>query len=172
MSANNFEACLKVTLKYEGGFVNDPNDPGGMTNLGVTQKTYSQWIKHSASKAEMLGLTPEKVAPLYKAYFWDLVRGDDLPKGLDMCVFDFDVNGGVHSVKNLQTLVGASVDGHIGDGTIGKLNSYIAAHGVADAITKFSDLRVQYYKTLSTFTRYGNGWVRRTNEIRDIALKM
>ena len=172
MSANNFDACLKITLHYEGGFVDDTKDPGGMTNLGVTQKTYSQWIKHSASKVEMLGLTPDKVSPLYKAYFWDLVKGDILPKGLDLCIFDFDVNGGVHSAKALQTLVGATTDGHIGDGTIGKLNSYIAAYGVDKAIAGFQDLRAQYYHTLSKFDRYGAGWIRRTNEIKDIALKM
>jgi len=172
MSANNFDACLKITLHYEGGFVDDPKDPGGMTNLGVTQKTYSQWIKHSASKQEMLALTPAIVAPLYKANYWDLVCGDQLPKGLDLCVFDFDVNAGIHSIKTLQNLVSVTADGHLGPATLAAVQAYITSQGIQTAITKFQELRIAYYKSLSTFSHFGNGWVRRTNEITQLALKM
>ena len=68
---SNFDAALKHVLMHEGGFVNHPADPGGMTNLGVTARTWEDWVGHTPSEKEMRELTPEKVAPLYKRKFWD-----------------------------------------------------------------------------------------------------
>ena len=91
---SNFERCLQHTLKEEGGFVNNPKDPGGMTNLGVTKRTYEQYVGHPVDEETMRGLTPEMVAPLYKKMYWDVVKGDQLPDGVDYCVFDVAVNSG------------------------------------------------------------------------------
>ena len=79
----NYQTALNNVLRSEGGFVNNPKDPGGMTNLGVTKRTYEQYVGHPVDEETMRGLTPETVAPLYKQMFWDAVRGDDLPDGLD-----------------------------------------------------------------------------------------
>ena len=62
----NFDHCLKMLLAHEGGFVNHPKDPGGMTNLGVTKAVYDKWIGRSATEAEMRALTPADVGPIYK----------------------------------------------------------------------------------------------------------
>ena len=89
MAAANFEKALETILHHEGGFVNHPRDPGGMTNLGVTKRVWEEWTQVEASEREMRSLTPEKVGPLYKARYWDKVKGDDLPSGLDLAVFDW-----------------------------------------------------------------------------------
>src|SRR5262245_16984588 len=94
MAKGNFEKCLKFTLQFEGGFVNNPKDPGGPTNLGVTQATLSHFLGRQASIAEVKALTPQKVSPIYRLKFWDAVDGDELPVGVDLAVFDFGVHSG------------------------------------------------------------------------------
>ena len=89
---DNFVKCLTMLLKHEGGYVNHPRDPGGMTNLGVTKKVYERWIKRKVTEQEMKDLKPENVAPIYKVNYWDAVRGDDLPSGVDWAAFDWAVN--------------------------------------------------------------------------------
>ena len=88
----NFDKCLSMLLHHEGGFVNHPKDPGGMTNLGVTKKVYEAWVGKEVNEETMRGLTFVDVAPLYKKKYWDRVRGDDLPSGVDWCAFDWAVN--------------------------------------------------------------------------------
>ena len=70
----NFEFCLAQVLKHEGGFVNHPQDPGGMTNLGVTKRVWETWVKREVGEMEMRALTPELVRPLYKEMYWDKCR--------------------------------------------------------------------------------------------------
>jgi lysozyme family protein len=84
---DNFQSSLAHVLKSEGGFVNHPKDPGGMTNLGCTKNTWEEYVGHPVSEADMRALTPELVYPLYKRKYWDKVAGDDLPSGLDYAVF-------------------------------------------------------------------------------------
>ena len=79
----NFDNCLIMLLKHEGGFVNHPKDPGGMTNLGVTKAVYDKWVGRTSTEQDMRNLTPEDVAPIYKKNYWDRVKGDDLPSGVD-----------------------------------------------------------------------------------------
>jgi lysozyme family protein len=89
---SNFEPCLALMLAHEGGFVNHPQDPGGMTNLGVTKRVWEEWVGHEVDEKQMRALTPETVAPLYKRKYWDAVRADDLVAGVDYVVFDVAVN--------------------------------------------------------------------------------
>ena len=67
----NYDRCLTMLLKHEGGYVNDPNDAGGRTNLGVTQKVYENWVERDVTEQEMRDLTVEDVAPIYKNEYWD-----------------------------------------------------------------------------------------------------
>jgi lysozyme family protein len=116
---DNFEHCLKMLLHHEGGFVNHPKDPGGMTNLGVTKKVYDAWIGRESTEAEMRALTPADVGPIYKKNYWDKVRGDDLPAGVDWAAFDWAVNSGAgRPAKAIQRIVGATQDGAIGPKTL------------------------------------------------------
>ncbi len=82
----NFESALASVLHHEGGYVHHPSDPGGRTNLGVTQRVWEEWVGHPVDEKAMRALTPELVAPLYKTKYWDKIRGDDLPTGVDYIV--------------------------------------------------------------------------------------
>lgn len=173
MSAGNFPVCLKEILHHEGGFVNHPKDPGGMTNLGVTKQTYEDWIGHPVNEAIMRKLTPELVAPLYKKKFWDTLRCDALPKGLDLCVFDFGVNAGTNrSGRYLQRLVGAVQDGVVGPATIKAVEEKRAEMGVLGLIDLFQEMRRAYYRQLNTFPTFGRGWLRRVDDVEKCAFVM
>lgn len=169
----NFDTALKEVLHHEGGFVNHPKDPGGMTNLGVTKATYEAWIGHKVDERIMRSLTVDKVRALYKVRYWDTVRGDDLPSGLDLCVFDFAVNAGPNrAVRYLQRLIGAKEDGQIGPKTLSLLQQYVAEHGRVHAVSSYQDARRGYYKMLSTFATFGRGWLRRVDEVEKAALAL
>lgn len=169
----NFDACLKEILHHEGGFVNHPRDPGGMTNLGVTKDTYEAWIGYSVSEQIMRKLTPQLVTPLYKRRYWDAVRGDDLPVGLDLCVFDFAVNAGpARAARYLQRMIGAAQDGVIGSKTLSLLSQYIASKKELYAVLYYQDMRRDYYKSLQGYGTFGRGWDRRVNEVEVTASRM
>ena len=169
----NFDFALKELLKHEGGYVNHPADPGGRTNLGVTQKVYEKWVGYPVSEKIMRGLTPDHVRALYRVKYWDAVKGDELPDGLDLCVFDFGVNAGPSRAKRyLQMLVGAKPDGIIGPNTMQALKDKASAVGAKELVRGYSDLRHQYYRKLRHFKTFGRGWTRRVNEVEEAALHM
>ena len=115
----NFDKSLQLLLKHEGGFVNHERDPGGMTNLVVTQRVYEEWVGYEVDKQDMMKLTPEDVAPIYLNNYWIKANCDELPSGLDYVVFDWAVNSGVsRSSKGIQKCCGAEPDGVIGPKTL------------------------------------------------------
>ena len=150
-------------LASEGGYVNHPSDPGGRTNLGVTQRVWEEWVGRESNEKEMRSLTKEMVEPLYKRKFWDACRCDDLPIGIDYLVFDFAVNAGVgRSAKLLQQCVGVSADGAIGPITI----TAVKAQNPAELIEKFSDAKEDFYRSLNTFDTFGKGWLNRVAAVK------
>lgn len=166
---NNFEQCLALVLKHEGGFVNHPKDPGGMTNLGVTKKVYEEWIGRPVDEATMKSLGPQDVAPLYKKNYWDKIHGDDLPAGVDYACFDLAVNSGVgRAAKLLQKAVGVNPDGIIGPATMDAIKS----SDVRALATEICDLRLAFLQSLPTFGTFGKGWTRRVQEVEKTAFDM
>jgi lysozyme family protein len=166
---SNWIKCLETILHHEGGYVNHPKDPGGETNLGVTKRVYEDF----GGTKDMKDLTREDVEPIYKKNYWDRVKGDDLPAGLDLCVFDFGVNAGTgRAAKYLQTMIGTVADGGIGPNTLKKLGEYVEEHGVEDTIKNYQSDRQKYYESLSTFDTFGKGWTRRVDETTELALEM
>jgi lysozyme family protein len=162
----NYDKCLKAILHHEGGYVNHPKDPGGETNLGVTKRVYEE---HGGTK-DMKDLTVEDVAPIYKKGYWDKMKGDDLPSGLDLCVFDFGVNAGPgRSAKYLQTMIGTVADGGIGPNTLKAVANYVEEVGLEQAVENFQEARQGYYEKLSTFDTFGKGWTRRVTETTELA---
>jgi len=162
---SNWNNSFNLMLKSEGGYVNNPADPGGITNLGVTKATWENWIGRESDEAEMRNLTPEKVKPLYKKKFWDACKCDELPSGIDYLVFDFAVNAGVgRSAKVLQTAVGANPDGGIGPMTLTAVSNFDAA----DLVERFSQAKEDFYRNLPTFATFGRGWL---NRVADVKLK-
>lgn len=173
MAQYNFDACLKETLFEEGGFSNNPHDPGGMTNLGVTKAAWEEYVGHTVDEAAMRALNYDRVSPFYKIKYWNPLHCDQWPAGLDMCMFDFGMNAGLgHAAKILQKVVGATPDGLIGQGTTNKVNDYISAHGIKSLINTFQTERAEYYKQCHGFPEFGRGWLKRTGEITLIATSM
>ena len=165
----NFDKCLEMLLHHEGGFVNHPRDPGGMTNHGVTRHVYERWVGRKMSEQDMRDLTPADVAPIYKNEYWKRCKCDDLPSGVDWCVFDWAVNSGVgRSAKALQGIIGATQDGGIGPMTL----KLIAEHEPKELIEKMHDKRQGFYEGLKTFDSFGTGWTRRNKETRESALEL
>ena len=164
--------CLQRVLKHEGGYVNDPLDSGGRTNLGVTQRVWEEFVGHPVSEADMRALTPEKVAPMYKVKYWDRSFCDKLPKGVDYVVFDFAVNAGTgRSVKTLQTAMGVVADVIVGNQTLGIINSA----NPKDVVSKFSDARADFYQGIVARkpdqARFIRGWLNRVEDARKLGLQ-
>lgn len=165
----NFDNSLKMLLKHEGGYVNHPRDPGGMTNLGVTKRVYEAWIGREVDEAAMRALTPDDVAPIYRANYWDAVWGDHLPSGVDFSVFDWAVNSGpARAIKALQRIVGSVSDGVMGPKTMQAVMDMDAEK----IIDMMHGERQRFYERLDTFDTFGRGWTRRNNETRQAALLM
>jgi lysozyme family protein len=165
----NFKECLALVLKSEGGYINHPSDPGGRTNLGVTQRVWEEYTGHAADEKTMRGLTPEKVAPLYEQRYWRTTYCEVLPRGLDFLVFSMGVNGGPgRAVKLLQSAIGCVPDGVIGPTTMG----LVKQANVTDLIAKYSDARRAYYQSLKTFPIFGKGWLARVDKEQSEATNM
>ena len=169
---SNFEKCLEKLLVHEGGYVNHPSDPGGMTNLGVTARVWEEWVGHPVDEKQMRALTPETVAPLYKKKYWDACHADDLVSGLDYCVFDVAVNSGPgRAVKFLQSVVGATPDGGYGSITAALVKK-AQEEDAARLISVYCAKRLEFLQSLKTFETFGKGWSRRVAEVKEEALKM
>jgi len=166
---SNFPASLALILKSEGGFVNHRNDPGGMTNLGVTRNVWKEWVKHEVDETEMRSLTPELVAPLYKTNYWDACKCSDLPIGVDYVVFDSAVNmGAFRAAKILQAALGVTADGVIGRATI----AAATAADPTELVESFSLGKEAFYQSLPTFSTFGKGWLNRVAHVQDAAEQM
>ena len=166
----NFKACLDKVLVHEGGYANHPKDPGGATNFGITQRTYTSWLKSQRlTSRSVRHITMDEVAAIYKQEYWDKVKGDDLPYGLDYAVFDFAVNSGPsRSAKFLQALVGAKVDGVIGSQTL----SLVKHMNTQSLVSSLCSRRLAWLRGLTTWGTFGRGWERRVNEVERDALGM
>ena len=166
---SNWPTSLALVLKSEGGFVNHPSDPGGMTNLGVTKKVWEEYVGHEVDENIMRGLTPDMVQPLYKKNYWDRIKGDQLPDGVDYAAYDLAVNSGVgRAAKYLQQIAGVPADGLIGPQSIEAIKACPAGE-VVDALC---DMRLDFLKRLPTWSTFGKGWERRVVEVKQKASTM
>jgi len=164
---SNFEECMARLLAHEGGYVWHAEDPGGETNLGVTRAVYEQYAGRQVMDGEMEGLTHDDVYPIYKENYWDRVRGDDLPSGVDWAVFDWGVNSGTsRAAKALQRIIGVEQDGGIGPMTL----QAVASIEPVDIVDQMHYMREGFYRSLSTFDTFGRGWLRRNDETKEQAL--
>ena len=160
---NNFDQCFEWLLAHEGGYVNNPRDLGGMTNLGVTASNWQNWTHSIASETTMRDLTPDDVRPFYRVKYWNALSCDALPSGVEWAVFDFGVNSGIlRSAKYLQRVLGVNQDGYIGQLTIDAAK----VRDPKELIAAVCDARQEFLQSLSTFSQFGRGWLRRVNEVR------
>lgn len=168
---STFPHAVGLVLSHEGGYINHPSDPGGHTNKGITIPALSKFLGRIATVHDIRALTDVQAMAIYKADYWDRVRGDDLPPGLDYCVFDFAVNSGTgRAAKMLQVLVGVEPDGGIGPKTLAAVADYVARETLEATITQYQAKRMHYLEALPTFSTFGKGWTRRVNEVLDEAI--
>jgi len=166
----NFDQALAAVLRHEGGYVNHPRDPGGATNRGVTQAVYDDWRKRQGMDPRSVkSITDVELAAIYKRDYWDKVRGDEMPAGLDYCLFDFAVNSGAsRAARYLQSALGVAADGQIGPATLAAVKALDrdVIGGKAGLIDQVCDARLAFLKRLPIFDTFGKGWTRRVEDVR------
>ena len=163
MTASNFDASLGLTLVYEGGWSDNPKDPGGATMRGITQAVYNADRRDRRLPIQSVRLiTDAELRAIYRSRYWDLVQASALPIGVDYAVFDFAVNSGVSRASGvLQDVVGVKRDGNIGLVTLGALSSFVSARGAPALIDAICCARLDFLRGLSSFATFGAGWSRR-----------
>ena len=171
----DFNVFLPILLRFEGGYVNDPTDPGGETNKGVTMKTFQQCSHEllgvDPTSDNLKALTDAQAGVIYKALYWDKVQGDAYSlQDLANIVCDFYVNAGGHASKLLQHVVnglGANIaeDGSIGPGTMQAL----AGFDQVQVYRQYKQGRIAYYQALGQrFPQFVKGWLNRVNAFPDL----
>lgn len=169
MKQNQAQA-LKLIGLSEGGYVNDPNDPGGETDRGITQRTFDAWnASKGRQKRPVKGITKEEAEEIIVSEYFTTVNFNSLPGGIDYAVADFGVHSGpAKAVKVLQKILGLTQDGIAGAMTIAaasKINASLL-------IDEYMNARLAYMKTLRTWKYYGKGWSSRVDSVRSNAKKI
>ena len=172
----NWDKAFALVIKSEGGFTSDPHDAGnhlpdgrpGCTMWGCTQANWESYIGHQVTWDDMKALKPDDVKPLYKRDYWDAVKGDELPGGVDYAAFDFAINAGPGaSRKMIQRALGVTADGAIGPATMAAIK---ATNGKV-FLDKFSQAKRDFYIGLHN-PKYEKGWLARVDTVKDIATVM
>lgn len=169
----NWDAAFSQVLKSEGGYVNDNNDHGGETNLGVTRAAWGEYQGRPIKDGEMRALTRDMVKPFYKSRYWDKCRCDELPGGIDYAVFDFAVNAGPgRATKFLQRAAGVVDDGVIGPATMAALDKL----SPREILEQFSEAKASFYKGLvdrdPSQRKFIKGWLARVDTVQSYAATM
>jgi lysozyme family protein len=169
MAASTYDMALARVLKHEGGYTNHPSDPGGPTNFGITLHDYRRYIDRSGKATDVRNMKLADAAKIYRARYWDALRCDELPAGLDYAVFDYGVNSGIaRAARVIRRLMGLAAGDVLHDAAI-------AAIGKADpqtTISRLCDERLAFLRSLSTWPVFGAGWGRRVAEVRRDGLAM
>ena len=169
---DSYPQAIKAVLLHEGGYVNHPKDPGGATNKGVTQKVYDAYrVRHGEPiLLSVKSISDGEVHDIYRMQYWNAIRGDELPAGIDYCVFDFAVNSGPsRAVKYLQTALGVKPDGLLGLVT---LQAAIEAGASPTVIQTICNNRLAFLKGLKTWPTFGKGWGSRVEGVRKLSLQL
>lgn len=167
---NSFDTVMEWVFAHEGGYSSDPRDPGnwtgGKVNSGVLKGTKFGISAKAYPKLDIRNLTKDQAIALYKRDYWDKVRGDDLPVGLDYVAYDAAVNSGPSaSVKWIQRAVGVEVDGIMGEQTLAAV-ARSAFENVDSLIDDACDQRLAFMQSLKTWKTYGKGWAARVKDVR------
>ena len=162
---DDLELAMSWMLAHEGGYINHPKDPGGATNMGVTQRVYDNYRRQKKqADRSVRAITSDEVAAIYKAQYWDAVKGDDLPSGVDYVVFDFAVNSGPkRAIMELQRVIGATVDGILGFQTLAKTREM----DPFELVEQLCRRRMKFLRSLKHWGTFGRGWTARVMGVKD-----
>lgn len=170
MAADTFERVMDaVIFPNEGGFVNDPRDPGGATNLGITRATLAASRGRPVSVAEVRALDKAEAREIYRAAYAKPIGFDCLPAGLDCALLDFAVNSGpARAIRSLQKVAGVDQDAQMGAKTLDALGRM----AVVDAIRGVDADRLAFLTRLKTWNAFGHGWQRRVDHVTAVSIAM
>jgi lysozyme family protein len=168
-SPSRFEKAVQHVLRHEGDFVQHPRDPGGATKFGITRETLSRAKKRPASINDVRRLSRKEAIAIYRQLYWDAVRADELPPGLDLATFDLAVNSGpTRAGKMLQAALGVEADGVVGPVTLGAARRA----DVPETIRRLTKARLGFLGRLATWPVFGLGWRRRVLAVEQEALRL
>ncbi len=164
------QACLDFTMSYEGGWSDNPKDPGGATIYGITLATFRTVRKNiKLGVRQLRALTKAQAEAIYSNSYYIPVRADMLPPGLDVMAGDMAVNAGVkQSSLLLQRALGVTADGAIGPETVAAAQSC----NLIETVGKLGKLQQQFYQDLTLFPVFGKGWLARVEARTTTALNM
>ncbi len=147
MKQITFEVAFDRLIGHEGGYVNDPNDPGGETNWGISKRSYPS--------LDIKSLTREGAKAIYFRDFWECVQG--VHSSIKFQVFDAAVNSGINAaIRMLQRAVGVADDGIWGPYSTGVASSMAES----DVLMLFIAERAEYFTKLMNWKHHGKGWIR------------
>jgi lysozyme family protein len=171
MATTNFAYCERTVLVFEGGKVDNPNDPGGRTNEGVIQRVYDGWRRRkNLPLRSVYEMEAAERDDIYRNQYWDAVRGDELPAGVDLAVFDGAVNSGpAQATKWLQRALDVAADGHIGEATLRALEECTDIDGL---IVRICARRLTFMQSLRTWGTFGSGWAKRVAAVQRASLHL
>jgi len=173
---SNFSKCMDFVFPHEGGFTDDPADPGGPTNFGITQRTLAAWRHADVSTEDVRDLTKDEAQNIYHANFWNPIRGQDLPGGVDLVTLDIAVMSGTRAAATMLQraagLTGANVDGAIGTQTL----KQVGTNEAADLLDKLSAQREAFYQGIvhsrPTSAKFLKGWLNRVHDAQAAGRKL
>lgn len=165
--ANAFEACHAVTHRWEKGYADHPKDPGGPTQDGVTQAVYDAWrLRAGHGRRHVRHSTEAERLEIYREQYWHAVRGEYLPPGIDLAVYDFAVNSGpTRAIRYLQAALGVTVDGHIGAITLKAARDSWERGEAKLVVMRIMEGREKFLRGLKTFGTFGKGWMNRLEDV-------
>jgi lysozyme family protein len=169
MASTSFPPALALALRQEGGFVDHPADPGGATRFGITRRTLMQARGRAVTVDDVRALGEEEAAAIYRRLYWDAIRADELPPGIDLLSFDVAVHSGpARAASLLQIALGLTVDGRFGPDTI----AAACAADPPETIRRLTRLRLDFLSRLTGWPVFGRGWSRRALAVEQAALEL
>ncbi|MEM9104426.1 MAG: glycosyl hydrolase 108 family protein [Pseudomonadota bacterium] len=167
-----FMTCYPFIQKWEGGFVDHPQDPGGATNMGITIDTLSSWRGRPVTVQDVRDLTPQEAQEIYFARYWTPLRCDEMPVSLALMTFNASVNSGPgRAARMLQQTLNQLQQNLAVDGVVGPKT--LAAATLVDqrsAVDRYAIIYEDFYRSLSTFGTFGKGWLNRLSDVKNGAL--
>lgn len=174
----DFAAALRITLGFEGGYCNNPDDPGGETNHGITMRVFQAaarpLLRIAPTSDNLKAMTLAQAGIIYRARYWNPIFGDQMPhQALAEILFDFYVNSGTHASSLLQSVVNemGAKPSLLVDGTLGRETlQALASLPLDEVYRRYKEGRTAYYVSLrERFPDFIKGWLRRVNSFPDLA---
>jgi lysozyme family protein len=171
VSNERFRECLAFVLKWEGGYVNDPLDAGGATNKGITQRTFTAWLRgRKQTSRDVKTIRDDEVESIYFEQYWTPIAGERMNQPVDLVLFDAAVqHGASRAIRLLQEAMQMPVDGALNQATLNSAMLDAPAQLAQDVMT----CRAGFYKRIVENNRsqakFAEGWANRLEALEQAA---